>query len=358
MRVAQARAVGRRWVRAEAAAARSFAGAFFTGSITALAPDAALPPTSDVDVKVVVAGGDAPAKLGKFVSDGVLLDVSFVAAERLRRAEDVLGDHVLAGGFRGAELIVDPAGRLAAVQARVARDFARRAWVRRRCAQAHERVHERLRGLRAGDPLADQVLAWVFATGGITHVLLVAGLRDPTVRRRYATVGELLAEHGRADVHELLLDLLGCRTMTRRRIAHHVTALARAFDAAAAVPDAPFFFVTDISPPARPVAIAGSSEMIAQGAHREAVFWMVATYAKCMKILDHGAPRAVSTACADGFGDLLADLGITSFADLDARRRRVETALPRIWRVAEEIVAGTPAIEDGDADPLVPAEPA
>jgi hypothetical protein len=341
MLVAQARAVARRWVLDDASAAPAFAGAFFVGSATALAPAATLPPTSDVDVRVVVDVPDPPDKIGKFAHDGVLLDVSYVSADRLRSPDQVLGDYLLAGDMRWSELIADPTGQLAATRAVVAERFARRAWVRRRCAHARDGVLHRLRGLRDSDPLSDQVISWVFPTGAVTYVLLVAGLRNPTVRRRYVVVRELLAEHGRVDLYETLLELLGCQRMTPRRVEHHLAALAHAFDAASAVADAPFIFASDISRAARPIAIDGSRELIRQGDHREAVFWMVATYAKCQKILAHGAAPTTRDACEVGLRELIGDLGIASVADLEERRRRVEDVLPRVCDVAEAIITGT-----------------
>lgn len=322
-----------------------FTGAFFTGSINEQALSAALAPASDVDVAIVVDAADPPEKIGKFIHDGVLLDVSYLSADRLSSPDRILGDYVLAGNFGGADLIADPTGGLAATQAVVAEQFANRVWVRRRCEHACDRLVDRLRGLRRSDPLHDQILSWVFATGVTAHVLLVAGLRNPTVRRRYATVRALLAGHGRADVHETLLELLGCRDITPRRVRRHLYTLTHAFDAASAVVGAPFYFASDISRAARPIAVDGSSDMIRQGHHREAVFWMVATYAKCQKMLDHGAAPAIRDTCEAGLREFVSDLGIAMFADLEERRRRIERILPHICEVAESIIAATPQIE-------------
>lgn len=341
MLVEQARDVARRWVLDEASAGPGFAGAFFVGSSTTMPPTATLPATSDVDVKVVVDVADAPDKIGKLRYEGVLLDVSYVAADRLRSPDEILGDYLLAGGLREAELIADPTGRLAATRNVVVRDFARRRWVRRRCAHARGRVLDRLRELRGSDPFHDQVLSWVFPTGAVTHVLQVAGLRSPTVRRCYVAAREVLVEHGHADLHEVLLALLGSRDTTPRRVERHVAGLARAFDAACAVTDAPFFFASDISGPARPIAIDGSLELIRRGDHREAVFWIVATAAKCQKLLAHGGAPTVRDDCASRLRELVGDLGISSFAELEERRRQVEAVLPQVDDVAEAILART-----------------
>jgi hypothetical protein len=107
--------------------------------------------------------------------------------------------------------------------------------------------------------------------------------------------------------------------MTPRRVEHHLDALVGAFDAATDVADAPFVFRSDISRAARRAAIDSSRELISQGDHREAVFWLITTYAKTQKILAHGTEVVTRNAAEAGLRELVADLGITTFADL-ARR--------------------------------------
>lgn len=180
-------------------------------------------------------------------------------------------------------------------------------------------------------PLPDQVAAWLFGTGVTAHVLLVAGLRNPTVRRRYAAVRDLLAEHGRLDFHEHLLDLLGCAGLGAGQVRRHLAALGKAFDATAPVRAPGYRFDSDISAAARPAAIDGSMELIERGLHREAVFWMVATYARCMaKREAAGLPAEY----ADEFHELLADLGAETFAARRRRGDRVLAALPGLWQTA------------------------
>ena len=192
-------------------------------------------------------------------------------------------------------------------------------------------------------PFHDGVTAWLFATGNTALMPLVAGLQNPTVRKRYAAAREVLAEYGRLDFYEELLDLLGCARMSKARTEHHLIALTEAFDAAKEVVETPFFS-TDISDAARPVASDGSQEMIERGDHREAIFWMVATHCRCQKIFHRGAP-ALQAEFAAGFRKLLADLSIASFDDLRRRGARVERFIPRLWEVAEEIMATNRGIE-------------
>ncbi len=346
MIVKHAKAVARQWVLEEAGALPGFRGAFFHGSMTWLPETAALPATSDVDVMVVLAEPSPPVKLGKILYRDVILDVSYLPSDLLQSADLILGQYHLAGSFWAPSVISDPTGQLTALQTAVSKDYAKRQWVYRRCDHARDKVLQHLQSLSESEPFHDQVTAWLFATGVMTHMLLVAGLRNPTVRRRYLATQELLADYGLLESYETLLELLGCARMTRTRVEHHLATLADVFDAAKAVVKTPFFFTSDISDLARPIAIEGSYELIERGNHREAIFWIAATYARCQKVLYHDAPLEVQERFDPGFRDLLNDLGISSPADLQRRGEQVKASLPWVWEVAEAVIAANRDIDD------------
>ncbi|MEU6712030.1 hypothetical protein ABZ897_11195 [Nonomuraea sp. NPDC046802] len=325
MRIEQARHVARQWVRERGADVRGFDGAFLTGSTLWAEPDAELPPTSDVDVMLIA---DPPVHIGKFLYEGVLLEVSSIPG--IGSTHDVLSDYHLASSLHLPCVLADPSGRLGQTQRVVARDFAERPWILARCTNAMDRVRAFINGMDESASLPDQVTSWVFGTGVTTHVLLVAGLRNPTVRRRYADVRDLLTAHGRLDFHEGLLDLLGCADLGVSRIERHLAALEKAFDAAAAVRAPSYRFDSDISELARPMTVDGTRQLIDQGLHREAVFWIVATYARCL------AKRQATglSGYEDGLLELLADLGAETFVDRRRRGDRVLAALPGVWQTA------------------------
>lgn len=345
MLVKQAKAIARQWVHEEARGIPGFVGAFYHGSTNWLPDDASLPATSDLDVMVVLDAPDRPVKPGKFVYRGVLLEVSFLPSDQVRSPERVVGRYDLAGSFRAPGVILDPSGRLTALQAAVATEYAQRRWVSRRCEDARDRILRNLRSLDAMAPFHHQVTAWLFGTGVTTHVLLVAGLKNPTVRTRYRAVRQLLAEYGQSPFYPALLELLGCARMDRTRVERHLAALAAAFDAAKGIIKTPFPFAADLSDQARPVAIDGSRELIARGDHREAIFWMVATYSRCETVLHCDAPAAMQGKFTPGYRRLLGDLGIATFADLQRRAERIKAFLPEMWSVAEAIMAANPGIE-------------
>lgn len=344
MLVKQAKEVARQWVMEEARNLPGFMGAFYHGSSNWLPGDVSLPATSDLDVMVVFAE-PPPVKLGKFIYRDVLLEVSYLISDQLQSSEQVLSKYYMAGSFREPGIILDPSGQLTKLQVAVAAAYAQRQWVHARCEDAKSNILRHLNGLNATDPFHDQVTAWLFATGVTTHVLLVAGLKNPTVRRRYVAVRELSAEYGYTNFHEMLLALVGCAEMRREQVEAHLAALTEVFNTAKSVIKTPFFFAADISDLARPVAIDGSREMIENGLHREAIFWIVATYARCQKVLYHDASVEIQAQFTPGFQRLLGDLGITSFADLQQRGEQIKAFLPHLWSMAEAIMAENPEIE-------------
>lgn len=195
-----------------------------------------------------------------------MLEVTYLPWNRIASAERVLAAYHLAGSFRVDTVIADPTGELRRLQAAVSRRFAEEVWVRRRCEGARRRIEDGLRGLDPSAPWHDQVTAW----------------------------------------------LLGCQELDQDRAGRHLDSLAGTFDTAAAVARTPFFFSSDITPAARRIAIDASGELIRSGRHREAVFWMVATFARCHKILAADAPVQVQRALAPAFDRILEDLGVAS----------------------------------------------
>ncbi len=346
MLVKDAHAVARQWIYEEGRKIPGFCGAFHAGSTNWLPENTILPETSDVDIMVVLADSNLPAKPGKFMYRNVLLEVSFLSRAQLQSPEMILSDYHIAGNFGASGIILDSSGRLTELQAAVAENYAKRRWVLARCEDAMDKILRNLQRENMSEPFHDQVLSWLFSTGVTTHVLLVAGLKNPTVRQRYLKVRELLTNYDQLDFYESLLELQGSARMGRARVEYHLAALAAVFDATRSVMTTPFFFASDLSDAARPIAIDGSRELIERGYHREAVFWIVATYSRCQKALYHDAPATLQKRFHHGYQCLLADLGITSVADLQQRGQQVIAFLPRLWEVTEAILKANPDIED------------
>jgi hypothetical protein len=344
MRVGSARSAAVEWVLQNASREAGYRGAYFSGSTIGLPDDAELSSASDIDVVIVTDQADPPLKLGKFVYNGTLVEATYVSSNQLASVEEVLTSYHLAGSFRVDTIIADPTGHLRRLQKQVSRRFAERVWVRRRCENVRQKIENGLRAIDTSAPLHDQVTAWLFPTGVTTHVLLVAALRNPTVRLRYLAARDVLVEYGYTGLYSDLLKLLGCAHLTPQRVEHHLDELTRTFDAAAAVAKTPFFFSSDITAATRPIAIDGSRELIRAGNHREAVFWIVATFARCHKILAADGSPELQRALVPAFHAIIADLGITSTGTLMRWAEEVIQFLPRLWETAEAILLANPDI--------------
>jgi hypothetical protein len=343
MRIGDARTAAAEWVMQHASQEVGFKGAYFSGSTIGLADDVEMSAASDIDVVVVTDQAEPPLKLGKFVYRNTLIEITNLSWNQLATVEEVLTSYHLAGSFRMDTIIADPTGQLRRLQKHVSRHFAEIVWVRRRCENARQKIENGLRSIDTSAPWHDQVTAWLFPTGITTHVLLVAALRNPTVRLRYLAARDVLMEYGHINFYLDLLKLLGCAHLTPQRIEHHLNELAKTFDATVAKAKTQFFVSTDITSTARPIAIDGSRELILAGYHCEAIFWIVATFARCHKILAVDAPD-LQLALAPAFNSIVADLGITSTDDLIHRAKEVIEFLPRLRETTESLLLANPGI--------------
>ncbi|GAA2397268.1 hypothetical protein [Nonomuraea africana] len=323
MKIGEARAAAARWVAGQRVP--GFAGAYVSGSAAWLAAEAALPATSDIDL-VIVVDGEVPPKLGKFRHEGVLLEVTYVPLEP---ADKVLSSPVLSPGLSRGVILADPDGRLATLHAAVAGEFARPQWIRTRCAALEDRIAT-LAQLDVSRPLADRVLSWVFPASLPTLVILTAARANPTVRRRYVAAREVLMRYGEADFHEELLDWLGCARLARSQVAAHLDRLTDVYDR---VPyDSAQPYGTDLTSEARRISIDGTRELIEQGLHREAVWWIVVTFARCLTFSPYGTAA---------LQDLLDDLGAGTPEEMRHRAGAVMAGLPRLRQVRETLISNT-----------------
>ncbi len=341
MKVGQARDIARQWVVAEASGTPGFCGAYTAGSANWLPDEAELARTSDFDVLVVLTDPHQVLRRGKFRYRDVLLEASYLSDAQLRSAELVLSNYHLAPSFATSTILLDPSGHLTALRAIVCREYSKQHWVRERCAHARENVLRHLRSTDDDSPFCDQVMACLFGAGVTTHVLLAAALKNPTVRARYVAVRKLLADHDDIEFQETLLALLGAARISRERAKQHLSTLAEIFDAATRAVKKPFPFASDLSEVARPIAINGSLELIERGYHREAMFWIAVTHSRCQKVLSADASRPLPQNFSDSYRDLAGDFGMASSGDVRRRCVEVERSLPRVWQMAERLMAAS-----------------
>ncbi len=233
---------------------------------------------------------------------------------------------------------MDPEGRLRGLQRAVAPLFARPDVVRGRWSSVLARMTGEPPAARSW---AEAVTGWLFPTSLSTGVVLVAALSNPTVRLRYLRARQALAVCGLADRYPPLLAQLGCAEVSPALVRAHLATMTAAFDDVAAAPPAAAPFVADLTPAARAVPVDGARDLVAAGDHREAVFWLVATFARCVCALDaSGAPTADRH--RDAFAAAVEELlGLRAPTDLVRRRAALLAGLPSLVATAEEVLAAT-----------------
>ncbi len=345
MRAENARSIARRWLQEEISSLAGFRGALWHGSVLDLNDDELMGQGSDIDIILVFDDVGPSLSRGKSLINGVLLDLTPLPWGEIREPEVVLGNHQLAPSFRSAALLADPSGDLAELCAATESAFARRVWVERRCDRAAEAVCRNLAQIESSGTPAERVMSWLFGTGITAHVLLVAGLRNPTVRKRYVATRSILRGVDRLEVHETLLRMLGSHDIPPEVATRHLDTLTTAFDAASRAIRTPVFFASDLSPLSRPIAIDGSYEMIADGDHREAMFWIAVTWARCMQVF-HADDASLEARFEPQFRAMLSDLGISSTKEMRRRAGEVEGSLPWLRDIASKIMDATPAIRE------------
>ncbi|MDP6667210.1 MAG: hypothetical protein QF357_07390 [Dehalococcoidia bacterium] len=236
-------------------------------------------------------------------------------------------------------MIADPTGQLTELQNQVATSFTDRKWINARIEDAISNCESYLGALNPPSPFSLQVINWIFAEGIMGHVLLAGGLQNPTVRKRYSAVRTLMTEHGKTADYSTLLDMLGCAAMTPERVRHHLSRMSEAFDAAKNTVGIRFPFSSDITDVARPISVDGSEELIRQGEHREAVFWIVVTFARCLMILDRAGRTDQAAVVDSDLRSLLSDLGVEEFSDLESKAAAIRSHLPELRQVARTLAS-------------------
>lgn len=350
------------WVREEAAPIPEFVGALVAGSARVRAPEEPHPPTSDVDVWVVVDAAVldpvvAPEHrfaVRKLHYRGVILERAFFSWETVADPTHVLGDPYLAPNLAAPVLLADPTGRLQRLAEAVRAEFPRRAHVRRRVEAALGVAAQFWEYALSGatppafHPLVSRPAGLLVGLARAAAAPPVAALAQPTTRRAFVLAGEILRQHGRPELAEALLSALGSVGLAVPEVERALAELEQAYDAAVEVRRTIFGLDYNVSREGRDLAIGGVREVAADHP-REAMYPLTFLRSLVQNVLEHDASAEVRDRFREGFVQLLSSLGLDTDARRAARVARIrEELLPELRAGCEEILSGTPGIlEDG-----------
>jgi hypothetical protein len=228
----------------------------------------------------------------------------------------------------------------------VAKEFARRRWVVARSDYEKKRALGHLEQLSQADSPFEALLQLWWYASFLSGLVAVASLKLPTHRKALVLMKELLRSQDRLDLHEGLLTVLGYADMSPEKVEFYLQECTVAFDRAVAVKRRPSFWGFKLRPHIRPYAIDGAREMIDEGLHREAMYWIEAFFVIALAAIQSDAPEEEKPHFQATFGRLLSDLGLTTPDDWASRLRQAGSLADEVFKVADDIVEHNPQVMD------------
>ncbi len=320
-----------------------FAGAYLWAGITALPPDALFPLYRDVDVVVVLPEGAQDDTVEVFYR-GVMLEVISIDLKAHQDAEAILSNPSHGPNMATTQILADPTGILTPLHRKVAAEYGRRRWIEARCEKEKGSADKHLDAMRAASTPQERLdSVWAFLSA-LSGLLAVSQLKRPTTRRTLALLGELLDVQGRSDLHEAALTLFGSAHMSRADVQAMLDRSVIAFDRSVEVYHTPTPYGFTIRPHLRPYLAEATQEMIDEGNHREAMFWISALAGESYLVLQNDAPNEEKPEFAAQLQAIHAALGyIDTSAEVWAGRvASAEHLAHEIYRIADALVALNP----------------
>ena len=326
------------WVEQEGQQIPGFCGAHLMGSILSMPHEAPFPPYHDVDLTIVVRDAAHVTATHDAAAGGLILEYSTVSIQRYRTAEQVLSDPELAANLAANSILADPDGLLQPLQRSVAARYADRQWVEARCAVEHGIAMQVIQELRNAATPADALWFLCSVVLFLSGQLAEATLQSPTHRRSLVLLRDVLQAAGRRDLHEATLQLMGWAHLRRQEVEAYLQDCAEAFDRAAAVSHTPVPFQVKFQPHIRPYIINGAQEMIDQGFHREAMFWISGFLLFANAAIQADAPPDEKPYFQGKLDRLIAEMGLSAPGAIATRVREAEALAAAIAAVAQVLI--------------------
>jgi hypothetical protein len=327
----------REWVDLQARFLPDFAGAYLWGGITALSEDAPFRLYRDVDVVVVLTHG-APDDEQEVFYRGLILEVIWKNLDDHRNAEAILADPSAGPNVATTQILADPTGILTPVHQAVAAGYRHNRWIQARCAAEKVSAEKSLGAMRQAATAEDRLNSAREFLNAISGLLAVAQLKRPTTRRTLALLRELLEAQGRPDLNEVALTVMGSVHMSRADVLATLDQTMIAYDRAVEVYQTSIPYGFALRAHIRPYYVDGAMEMIDEGNHREAVYWISCLDTAYLS-LRHDAPDAEKPVFAAQFQAMQVALGNTSAQVWAERVNNAARLAAEIYRIADALVA-------------------
>jgi hypothetical protein len=328
-------ALVREWVERYASQLPDFGGAYLWGGITALPVDAPFALYRDVDVVVILPQG-AQDDTVEVHYEGLSLEVIRLDLADHQDAAAVLANPSQGPNMAATQILADPLGILVPLQRAVAAQFSDPRWVQARCNAEKTDAERALADMRSAAAPADRLNAARSFLGALSGLMAVARLERPTTRRTLTLLGDLLDRHGQPDLHEAALEVMGCDRMSPAEVQAMLARFLTAYDRAVEVRRTPTPYGFAIRAHLRPYHLDGTQEMIDEGHHREAVFW-ITCLDEAYLVLHNDAPAPEKPVFDAQLGAMYEALGYISDEAWAERVKIAERLAGEVYACARDV---------------------
>ncbi len=341
MNVDEVRSVAGRWVAEEVARSPGEVLCAFTyGSINWMADSDPFPPSSDVDIVVVVPKVDpARHRVYKRLFGGIAVEPFYVPRNRLLSAEALLADFALGPNVVNGKVIFDPDRIMDGLRAAIAPEFARRHWLRLRCRAARDSALPVIAAFQRSDSLSHINGVSCLAVRALAQMALIADLRNPTVKKALVKARDVLLAYDMAEEHVRLLRLGGAAELDNDAILRTASHCRTTLDEACRWLRTPFIGDNCVTVASLPSLDIDVPTCVAEGTGREIFTWIGTLYAHAMIALENDAPAATLAAAKRVYLDDMALIQAATPAEARARMLACRPALERMVDLCDDIVA-------------------
>ena len=138
--------------------------------------------------------------------------------------------------------------------------------------------------------------------------------------------------------------MLGYAQLSKPQVASCLTFFEEAFDLAVRIKATPTPFSFKLNPNVRPYVIEGAREMIDEGNHREAMFWLTAGLFISFLTVQADASPEEQERIGTRMGGFLADLGFGDREVTVARVHEGKQVAERVIAFSDEVLVRNPEI--------------
>jgi hypothetical protein len=340
MNVEEVRSIAKQWVAEETARSPGeVLGAFTYGSINWMADENPFPPSSDLDLVVVVPTVDPVRhRVCKRSFGGIAVEAFYVPRERLLSAEALLADFAFGPNLVHAKVLFDPHRIVEGLRAVMVPEFARRHWVRQRCRSLRDWALPVIAEFEQSDRLFYLNAVTCLAVKAMAQMALSADLRNPTVKKALVKVRDVLVAYDLAEEHQWLLRLLGAAELDDETILRAASNCRQTLDQACTWYKTPFIGDNCVTVHSRPSLEVDVPACVAGGRGREIFLWVASLHAHAIIALENDAPAEVLAAARQVYVGDMAAIQAATPAEARARMLACRPALERMLDLCDDIV--------------------